>query len=158
VKLACRGRALVSFPAELAQVRLGQLDDLLAPAGEDCSQGEEAETLGLLQGDLGRYGQLLASDVNIHQGRAVVGERGLQCSFKLIGLFHAGGEQTGRLGVIALQLRGPLPVPTRSPPMGYGKPCRSPATRIKTAAQVRYGRHASEIILSSSAEATVALR
>jgi len=63
-----------SFERELAEVGLGDLEDLIAPTGEDAAGGPERESLGLLHGDLGRDRQLLTDGHDLDDRRPVVRE------------------------------------------------------------------------------------
>src|ERR1700733_12783841 len=64
-----------SLDRELAEVGLGHLEDLIAPAREDAAAGPEGESLGLLRGDLGRNRELLTYGHDLDDRWPIVRER-----------------------------------------------------------------------------------
>src|SRR5580698_4156594 len=69
------GRSRKSFERKLAEVGLGDLEDLVAPAGENAPGGPERESLGLLGCDLGWNRQLLTYGHDLDDRRTIVRER-----------------------------------------------------------------------------------
>ena len=70
--LVCAGGLPLLLDVQVAQVALGQVDELLSLPGQDGPGRIQREALDLAVGELGRQRELVAVGADIDQGRAVV--------------------------------------------------------------------------------------
>src|ERR1700730_1075211 len=87
----------VVFPSA-PEIRLGEVNDLIAAAAHDRLHHIKREALRHIEGDRGWHGKLCSVHDGINESWAVVGERRGNASFDIGGVFQADAVDTHRFG------------------------------------------------------------
>src|SRR3984957_10984996 len=74
------------------KVRLGQLDQFAPVAAEDSLECEHAESIRLLERDLGWHRQLLRVDQHVEQGRTAMSKRSRHRALQIRRILYANPE------------------------------------------------------------------